>query len=146
LERLQELSVYYFLKDLYKDASFINIVDDFPKDPLILPTVSVESDMIVPRVYELGNRNRTQTRSWYFNIFAENKAQRDEYAYRLLNALNDSVSIYDYDQGFPPKVVTKLGALQPQALQLKVIKIDPALVEKLYYRSIIQYSSNFSYG
>jgi hypothetical protein len=141
---LQELSVYYFLKDLYKDASFINIVDDFPKDPLILPTISVESDIIVPGVYELGNRNRTQTRTWYFNIFAENKAQRDEYAYRLLNTLNNSISVYNYDQGFPPISVDKLGALQPQALQLRVIKIDPALVEKLYYRSIIQYASTYS--
>lgn len=138
------MSVYYFLVDLYKDASFIKIVDDFPEEPLVLPTISVETDMIVPRLYELGNRNRTQTRTWYFNIFAENKAQRDEYAYRLLNALDNSIPVYDDDNGFPLTNGTVLGALQPLSLQLKVIKIDPALVTKLYYRTIIQYSSSYS--
>jgi hypothetical protein len=100
--------------------------------------------MIIPRIFELGNRNRTQIRVWYFNVFAENKAQRDEYAYRLLNALNDSIPVYDHDSGFPPIVVPKLGALIPETLQLRIIKIDPALVEKLYFRAVIQYTSEYS--
>lgn len=143
IERLQDLSTYYFLVNLYSDASYINIVDDFPQDPLVIPTVSVETDLIVPRIYELGNRSRVQTRTWYFNVFAANKAQRDEYAYRLLNALNGPISVYDYNQGFPPVVVNKLGALTPESLRLRVIKVDPALVEKLYYRTIIEYVSEF---
>jgi hypothetical protein len=104
----------------------------------------VEADNIHLTPFELGNRKQLQIRIWYFNVFAQNKAQRDEYAYRLMNALQDSIAVYDYDQGFPPTVVTKLGALIPTDIDLQMIKIYSDLTESLYYRSVIKYISEYS--
>lgn len=138
IERKQDISVIYFLRSLFADAPFITIVDEFPTDSLVIPTIALETDTIDYVNYEIGNRNFLQYRTWYFNVFADNKSQRDEYSYRIVNALKNPISVYDYDLGFPPTVVPKLGSLMTDRLSTKPIQIFPEQTEKLYYRSVTE--------
>ena len=144
LERKQDLSVFYFIQNLYIDAPFIKIVDDFPVNSLTIPTIAVEADVINTMPFEMGNRKRIQLRTWYFDFFTENKAQRDEYGYRLLNALEQPIPVYDYDLGFPPAVVARLGTFNVDELQLSPIAVDSDLSEKLYYRAVLKYVSAYN--
>jgi hypothetical protein len=135
---LEDLSVYYFLKDIFNDAPFVTIVDGFPEGELILPTVAVEAGKIDVVEYELGNRDGLRVRRWFIDIYAVNKSQRDEFGYRLLNELKDGIPVYDYNQGFPPSVTpTKLGALTVLSKSNDPIRISAKVVEKLYYRASI---------
>ena len=137
-ERLEDLSVYYFLKDKFSE-SFINIVDGFPEEKLTLPTIAVEAGKIDVEEFELGNRVGLRIRKWYIDIYAKNKSQRDEFGYRLLDVLKDGISVYNYDEGFPPSVTpTNIGHLQILAKSYDPIKISADVVEKLYYRATIE--------
>jgi len=145
LERLEDLSVYYWLIDKFADAPFINIEDGFPNEDLTIPTISVEVDVIDTTPGELGNRKRIKLRVWYIDIFAHDKSQRDEYAYRVLNELESNIPVYDYDEGFPPDVSpSQIGCLIPEQIKVEVIKIMPALVDKLYYRSTVSFMAIYS--
>lgn len=144
-ERLEDLSVYYWAIDIFSDAPFINIEDAFPVGDLTIPTVSVDVDTIDTAPGELGNRKRIKFRVWYVDVFAADKSQRDEYAYRVLNKLESNIPVYDYDEGFPPSVSpSQIGCLIPQSIKLEIIKIRPELVDKLYYRSTISFMAIYS--
>jgi hypothetical protein len=144
IQRKYDLAVYYFIKDLFNDVENINIVDEFPTSLLTLPTISTEMSTIDAEKFELGNNNRLDVTRFYVDIFAKNKAQRDEYAYRLLEALEDCIPVYDYDQGNPPQALTQLGCLQPNEIRLEIIRILPELVDTLYYRSTVSFTASYS--
>ena len=78
-ERLEDLSAYYFLNNLFA-SSGVTVVDAFQDSDLVIPTVSIETDTLEALKYELGNKQRLNFRTWYIDIFAANKAQRDEMA------------------------------------------------------------------
>ena len=139
MERLEDLSVYYFLKDtVFSSSPFITIVDGFPEGDLHLPTVAVEAGKIDVRLYEMGNRDGVRVRRWYIDIYAKNKSQRDEFGYKLLNELKNNIPVYNYNEGFPPSVSpTKVGSLQVLAKSYEPIKINADVVEKLYFRATI---------
>lgn len=138
LERKEDLSIYYFLKDVFSDTTFVNIVDGFPEGDLVLPTVAIEAGKIDVVGYELGNRDGLRIRKWYIDIYAKNKSQRDEFGYRLLDELKDGIPVYNYDEGFPPSVTpTKIGALDVISKSYTPIRISADVVEKLYYRATI---------
>jgi len=143
-ERLQDLSVFYFIQNLFSGTGYITVVDEFPIELLTLPTISIEASTIDTSKFELGNRDRLQTRTWYIDVFAKNKSQRDEYAYTILNALEECLPVYNYDEGFPPDVTpTRLGCLQPDELRMDIIRILPELVDTLYYRSVVTYTATY---
>lgn len=119
-------------------------MDAFPEDNLVIPTVSVETLSIDPVNYELGNKVRNKIRSWYIDVFAQTKAQRDDITYRILNALEDCIPVYDYDLGFPPTVVPQLGCLDIDRIHADWIRVLPQLVEKMYYRTSISFTANFT--
>ncbi len=145
LERKQDLSVYYWLVDQFSDADFINIEDGFPSTNLDLPTIALEVDTIDSVPFQLGTRVRKKFRRWYIDVFADNKSQRDEYAYRLINSLESTIAVYDYDEGFPPDVSpTQLGYLDVDDINLRIIKVMPELTEKLYYRSVVTFSAVYA--
>lgn len=145
LERKQDLSVVYFIKDSFEDYSFITIVDGFPEGELTIPTISVDNDEIDTYPFELGNRNRAQFRTWYIDVFAKNKSQRDEYSYKILNELEEGISVYNYDEGFPPdQQPTRIGALIPDDIKLRIIRINPELVDKLYYRATVIFTAVYN--
>jgi hypothetical protein len=143
LEREQDLSVVFWLKDLF--GSTVNIVDAFPTGELITPTVAVETNTIQANPFELGNRKKIKIRSWYLDIFAKTKSQRDDIAYKILNALEESIPVYDYDMGFPPDVrPDQIGCMLPDSIQLQVVKVMPELVSTLYYRATITFTTDYS--
>ena len=134
IERSEDLSFYRWLVDLFADAPFIKIVDGFPEELLELPTISIESVEITVSESELGNRTPIKERTYAINIFGKDKAQRDEYAYRIFNALENSIDIYDYSNYSSPIKVDCYDILDKRLQNMKVL---PNLSEKLYYRAYI---------
>jgi hypothetical protein len=144
VERKQDLAVYYFIVNLFSGNPQIKVVDEFPVSKLTLPTVSVEAKSIDAFDFELGNRSRAKLRIWYIDVFAQNKSQRDEIAYTILDALEECIPVDNYDEGFPPTVVTRLGCMDTQDLRLDIIRIDPELVSTLYYRAMVSFSAIYN--
>lgn len=143
LLRKQDLSIYYFLRDdVFAPYDFVNIVDGYPDDTLELPTVSIDSLDITPTPYELGNRVGIRDRLWAIDVYATNKAQRDEFAYIIVDALELGIPVYDYDEGFPPDISpTQLGALDVKNISSSPVVIFPQIEEKLYWRNSIIFST-----
>lgn len=140
--KLQDLSVYYYIKNLFTDASFVNVTNAFEPEDLVIPTIAVENDEITTYSLELGNRSFGKIRTWYIDIYAINRGQRDEFAYRILQEVENKIPVYNYDQGFPPDVTpSKLGVLDPESVQLKIVKVLPELTELMYYRSVVTFTA-----
>jgi hypothetical protein len=144
-ERLDDLSVYYYIKDLFTATPFINIEDGFPVENLTIPTVSIEAKRIDTMEFQLGSRNRIQIRAWYIDVFAQNKSQRDEIAYTILNALEECIPVYNYNEGFPPSVSpSQLGCLETQDIRMDIIRVMPQLVNELYYRATVMFTAIYN--
>ena len=145
-ERKEDLSIYYFVVDLFADISdILTVVDGYPMEGFTLPTLAVEAKTINTAKWEIGNRTRVQFRVWYIDVFAKNKSQRDELGYRLLNGLEACIPVYDYDEGFPPDVdPTELGCLEVEDLRLRIIRVYPELVDSLYYRATVSFVATYN--
>jgi hypothetical protein len=143
LETKQDLSVNYWVQNLFKDSPFVKVVDGFPSETLTIPTVAIEADDILTTDFELVTRGKLRTRRWYIYIFANSKAQRDEFGFKILNQLENTIPVYDYDLGFPPIEVPQLGCLDPEEIKMEVIRILPELTEKLYYRADVSFVSDY---
>lgn len=142
LERKEDLSVIYFIKDLFSGTSTINVVDGFPVEGLTIPCIAVEAKRIDTAKFELGDKKRVQIRAWYIDVFAQNKSQRDEIAYTILNALESCIPVYDYDEGFPPTVTpTRLSCMNTEDLRLDIVRVMPQLVDKLYWRATVSFTA-----
>ena len=116
-ERKEDLSVFKFLKDSFSDVSFVKIVDEFPDDKLVVPSVSVTAGPITYAQYELGNDDFYERRTWYFDVFTRDKNQRNEYAYRISERLRNSViQVYDFGVSFtnPPPLNYCLSCVELQ--------------------------------
>lgn len=146
LERKQDLSIYYWLQDEVLTAyPTVGVVDGYPGDDLEIPSVAVVNQDIFLEPFELGNRKGQRIRVWNIEVFASNKAQRDELSSIIVNEIEDGIYVYDYDEGFPPSVSpTQLGTLHPREIVILPIRIFPDLVEKLYWRSSIRFITNYS--
>jgi len=145
LERKQDLSVYYWLVNLFSDAPFINIEDGYPETDFVIPTVAVEWSNISLFPLEMGNKKGFQRRMWFIEIFAETKSQRDDISYRILNAIEDNIPVNDYDEGFPPNISpTQLGCLIPQSIKVEIIRVIPELVDKLYWRAVVSFTAEYT--
>ncbi len=146
IERLQDLSIYYWIKGLLPD--FVQIVDAFPAQinqddtPLTLPVVSVDHIQIQAVALELGGLE-INDRMWAIDVFAKNKSQRDDFTYRLLNQLKLNIPVYDYNQGFPPAVVDCIGGLVIENIQARPVYVFRELVKDLYWRSTITFTSRY---
>ena len=141
-ERLQDLSVFYFLKDNLDPS--VKVVDGFPNADEIkkenLPIVAVENDRADLQFFELGSRDTINERSWIIYIYAVNKTQRDNLAYTIAKLFRNKVGVFNYDEGFPPDVTpTKIGALQPQRISVVIAQIDPSVVSTFFYRAEVHY-------
>lgn len=133
--RLEDLSVYYFIKETFSGVSFLNIVDSFPEALLEVPTISIDAGLLREEPFELGNRDKIRERTWYIDIFAKNKSQRDDFGYTILANSKDGISIYDYNEGFPPSVTpSKIGHMDVIADSYEPIPVMLDENEKLYYR------------
>jgi len=141
----QDFSVVYWLKDLFSEYSFINIVEEYPEDGLQLPAIAVDMDTINLVPFELGSRDRLGIRTWFLDIYAKNKRQRNEMGYKIIEELEDvSIPINNYDEGFPPDVTPSvIGYLSVDDIELKIIQVLPELTEKMYYRSLVRFTTEY---
>jgi hypothetical protein len=141
LQRKIDLSIYYWLRHL----DWLTINDGYPEADLQLPSITVESDVIRPVEYEMGNRDRLNERLWVLDVIGKNKDQRDELSYKTLEELNTGIPVYDYDEGFPPSVSpTQLGLLRATDITAMPVRIFPELVEKMYWRTSIRFYSEYN--
>lgn len=145
LYRNMERSVYYWLKDIFSTANFIKVVDSFPDENLTLPTIAVEKEELSLESLELGTRKlKDLTFNFRIDIFTENKSQRDDYAYLILDNLEERIPVYDYSNGFPPSVSPQqIGVLIPLSIRFVPIKVFPELTSKLYWRGQIYFSAGY---
>lgn len=144
LERKKDLSVLYWLKDMFSSYDFVTVVDGFPEQGLEIPTVSVEWGSIRNSTWELGNRSGDYIRSWYIDVFAKNKAQLDDFTYVILEAMENPIPVYDYDEGFPPDVSpTQLGYMTVTDSRIQKIRVMAELVEKMHYRSQVLFTTEY---
>jgi len=146
IERLQDLSLYYFIVNLFSATPSITVVDGYPVGDLVLPSIAVESDDIRTYSIEMGNRFFKDQRLWSIDVFGMNKTQRDSMAYRIKNSVPSGVPVYDYNQGFPPAITpTIIGGLTivPESIVLTPVRVFPELVEKLYWRSRVRFITEY---
>jgi len=140
IERKENLSVYYFIKDKFSDSPFITILDAFPEEEFTYPAISVEWADAKAINFELGSKTKLHFRGFVIDIFALTKTQRDEITFRLYNYLDDTIPVYDYDEGFPPSVSpSQMSCLDIEEKNARVIPIYSELVEKMYYRATIEF-------
>lgn len=138
----QDRSIYYWLEDTLPNN--VTIVDGFPNgQDLVLPTVSVERMPTRGVPFELGGSDMNNT-TWRIDVFAENKAQRDGYAYRIFYEAENNIPVYDYDEGFPPSVSpTQIGVLKCYSREMTPIHVFEELVKKLYWRSAVNFWTRY---
>lgn len=133
--RLEDLSMFFFIKNMFSDTSYIEIVDSFPEKLLTIPTVSIDAGKIREELFELGDRDKVRIRTWYIDIFAKNKSQRDDFGYRILDQTKNGMNIYDYNQGFPPTVTPdKIGHMDVLSISYEPV---PVMLDEnglLYFR------------
>jgi hypothetical protein len=137
--RLEDLSVFYFIKNIFSDlAEFIEVVDSFPEQILRIPTISIDAGKLKEELYELGDRDRIRIRTWYIDIFAKNKSQRDDFGYTILGASKDGINVYDYNEGFPPEnSPARVNHMDILSRSYEPIPVMLDEGEKLYYRGQI---------
>lgn len=140
IEKKEDLSLYYWIKDLFSDTPFVTIKDEFPETELVIPTVSIDVGSVRIEQFELGNREGLRVRKWFVDIFAKNKTQREDFGYRILNALKDGIIVYNYDEGFPPNISpSKIGHLNVLSRSYDPMQISPDFSDKLYYRATVAF-------
>jgi len=141
VQRKQDIAAYYWLQNLFSSIPEITVVDGYPIGDLTLPTVSVEAETIRSAPLEMGNSDMIFPRLWDINVFGSTKTQRDSMAYTVINNLKSGIDVYDYDLGFPPAVVPKIGHLSviQDSITATPVRIHPELVEKLYYRMSVRF-------
>ncbi len=144
-ERLKDLSIYYWLVNLFSDSPFIKVEDGFPISEIVLPTVAVEYKTIILDPHELGNSENTFRRSWYIEVIAKTKSQRDEIAFKIARELQHNIPVYNYNEGFPPEVTpTQIGCLIVRNIVVEPIRISPQLTQKLYYRATVSFEAELN--
>ena len=137
--RLEDLSVTYFVKDIFSAYPDIPILDEYPETVLTIPTVSCVNGKLVADLYELGNREPgVRTRRWLIDVFAKTKTQRDDFAYTILSDTANGINVYDYNEGFPPSAspakINHLSVIKQSYQPFDVIRNQNSL---LYYRGQI---------
>lgn len=142
LGRKQEISLYFWLEDQVDDS--VNVEDGFPgSTELTLPTVSITDLDISGEPLELGGCEQ-DIRWWRIDVFASNKAQRNSLRYSLYEELENHIKVYDYDEGFPPSVSpSQLGTLLVSDRTSKAVHVFEDLVDKLYWRASIVFSTKY---
>lgn len=142
LGRKQDLSIIYWLKGLYESRG-ITVLDGFPESEFVVPSISVEWKDIDTYQLQLGSYDRNLIRSWYIEVFAVSKTQKDEIVFNLLDETETTIDVYDYDQGYPPVSVPKIGVLDIIALKANNIQVFPELTEKMYYRATVNFVTQY---
>ena len=133
--RNEDLSVHYWIKDMFQDVAFLTVVDSFPDQITTVPTISIDAGKIKEELFEIGNRDKVRIRRWYIDIFAKNISQRDDMGYRILDQSKNGITVYDYNEGFPPDVSpTNINHMDIVGISYEPIPVFLQESESLYYR------------
>lgn len=134
--RLEDLSVNFWVREIFQQFGHITIVNEFPDNILEVPTIAVVNGKLVEDLFELGNRESgIRTRKWFIDLFTGTISQRDDFAYKLLQETSDGINVYDYNEGFPPSASPlKINHLDVIRKSYQPVTVDRRLNEKLYYR------------
>jgi hypothetical protein len=133
--RLEDLSMFFFIKNMFQDVSFIDIQDSFPEKILDVPTISIDAGKLKEELFEIGNRDKVRIRTWYIDIFAKNRSQRDDFGYRILDQSKNGIIVYDYNEGFPPDIApSRIEHMQVLSDSYEPIPVMLDEQEKLYFR------------
>lgn len=138
LERKQELSVYYYLTDLF-DGYGVDVVDSYYDGKLEIPRIAIVGGDIDSSLLELGGQELYE-RIWDIEIYANTKQQRDEIGYRIFSKLREDghIPVYDYDEGFPPDTSpSSLGYMNVLRHQYLPRNFDSELQDGLDWRSTV---------
>jgi len=140
IHRLQDLSIYYYVKGYFPN---VKIVDSFPREILDVPTISVNAGVMKVRPFELGDNITLSL--WNIDIFAKNKTQRDEFMYHLVDQLeNVPIPINNYDEGFPPNITPSvIGHIRAENIEMTPFEVDLGENEKTYWRSTIRFITRY---
>lgn len=130
---------------MFEAYDFVTVVDGYPDGILELPTVSIEWKRITNETYQMGDRSGNYLRSWFIDVFAKNKSQLDDFTYIILEAMENTIPVYDYDEGFPPDVTpTQIGYMGVTESRIEKVRVMPELVEKLHQRSQVIFTTEYS--
>ena len=113
--RLMDISFYYWLKDITDRLGIPKLVEGFLEVDFVkedLPLVAFDNDAITLLDFELGSRRKRIRRSYVVHVFAKTKKQRDDMMYEILGETESPVEVYNYNEGFPPATVSKIGYLR----------------------------------
>lgn len=123
----------------------VRVVDGYPDEELVNPTVAVDSRTIKPVNLQLGSAYDHIYRLWVLDVYALNKSQRDDITYRLMHSLTEAnIPVYNYDEGFPPAVTpSQIGVLEVDSINIEIIQVMPQLVNQMYYRSVITFTADY---
>lgn len=141
--RKEQLSIYYWLRDLLPE--FVNVVDEFPTEELILPTVAITINKTRATPFELGG-NDLDKRSWAIDVFAQNSGQRDDYLGRIHRSLeSNTICVYNYDEGFPPSSSpSQVGSLYVEERESNPLRVYRELVKKKYWWGVETFRTYFN--
>jgi hypothetical protein len=141
--RKEQLSIYYWLRELFA-PTFINVVDEFPQDELVLPTIAIITIEDNARPFQLGGSDLDK-RSWTIYVYAKNSGQRDDYLSLIKRSLESGVCVYNYDEGFPPDVApTQVGSLYVESRKSKPLRVYEDLVKKKYWSGVVMFTTYFN--
>jgi len=145
-ERKKDRSIYYWLKDdVFSDADWILIVDAYEDDETTVPSIAIKPGVIDAEPVQMGDRRQYNIRVWYLDVYAVNKDQRADIAYRIMREIDDGIPILDFDEGFPPAVTpTQIGAIICDQKRYTPVDVNPELIEKMYWRGTITIVENLS--
>lgn len=138
LERKQELSLYYWLDDLFS-GSGVSVVDSYYDGDLEVPRIAIVGEEIASSLHELGGQERYE-RIWDIKIYAKTKQQRDEIGYKIFTKVREDghIPVQDYDEGFPPEVSpSNLGFMDVLEHQYLPRNFDSELQASLEYRATV---------
>ena len=147
LFRKVELSMYYYIKnkvDTRVGAGIVTTELDYPNmeelgTKLLPPLVAVMCSATSDWDAELGNL-APKTFEWFIEIYTLDKGQRADLLSIVWEALNEGITINDYDAGFtsPPS----LGTMVPRDRNSRSAPFFESLNEILYWRAVLSFSTD----
>ena len=145
LERKKDISIVYWLRDVFDDVTNIDILDEYSVKELQVPSLALQTGLITGEDFQLGDRTQKLIRLWHIDIYAKSTEQRNDIAYRLLREVDDGIPVYDYDEGFPPDYdPTQIGTIGVFNKGYTPIAVVPELLEKMYWRGSVTIFTEYS--
>ena len=142
-----ELSMYYHIKnyiDARVGAGVVTTVLDYPNmvemgNQLVPPVVAIVCSEVNEFDAELGNL-APKTVGWFIEVYTLDTGQRADLLSIVWEALNEGITVYDYDAGFtsPPS----LGTMVPRDRNSRSTPFFESLNEVLYWRAVLSFSTD----